>query len=73
MASIKYDPAIVRKVPFTDITIKKLSKIEFRRIAGDVLICDVDCITGGMNFYNSSFPPANRVNQVKGITEMEII
>lgn len=72
MAAIKYDPLIVKEVPYTDPTIKKLSKISYFRITGNVLICDVDCLTGGVKFYNGSFPPATRVNLVKGITEIEI-
>jgi len=73
MASIKYDPLIVKEVPFYDVKINKLSRINYFRIAGSVPICEVDCLTGGVRFFAGNFPPSNRVNQVKGITEMEII
>jgi len=72
MALIKYDPAIVKEVPFTDAVIRKLSLITYYRIAGNIKICEVDCLTGGVKFYNDSYPPPNRVNAVKGVTEFEI-
>lgn len=72
MAAIKYDPLIVKEVPMTDAVSRKLSKISYYRITGNVLLCDVDCVTGGVKFYDGNYPPQNRVNAVKGITEFEI-
>ncbi len=72
MALIKYDPAIIKEIPFTDVTIKKVSRIDYYRITGNVLICSVDCVTGGVRFFQGAYPPSNRVSQVKGITELEI-
>lgn len=73
MATLKYDPAIVRREPFIDVTLRKLSKIVFKRISTGVIICEVDALTGGVDFINGTFPPPTRVNLVKGITEIEII
>jgi hypothetical protein len=73
MMSLKHDPVIVKTVPFTDVTTRKVSRIDYYRITGNILICTVDCATGGVNFINGTFPPATRVNLVKGITELEII
>lgn len=73
MMAIKYDPAIVKEVPFTDSVTRLLSRITFTRIAGNIKICEVDCLTGGLRFFNGSYPPAGRINTLNGITTFEVI
>lgn len=69
---LMYDPAIVKTVPFTDIVTRKVSKIEFIRIADSKVLCSVDDTIGTIDWKGGSFPVPTKITQTKGLTVMEL-
>ena len=69
---LMYDPAIVKTERFTDVVTRKVSKIDFIRISGNVLLCSVDDTVGTIDWKNNAFPVPTKITPTKGLTVMEL-
>lgn len=72
VVNLAYDPAIVKKVPFTDSTTRKLERVDFYRVATNALICSVTVNVAVIEWKSGAYPVATKITQTKGITVMEL-
>ena len=70
--NLAYDPLIVRRTNFTDVQTRVLTRVDFYRIASNVLICSVIVNVATIDWNNGAFPAPTNINLTKGITVMTL-